>query len=363
MVRNIIIGVVVLIAAVIGIAFLLPQNVHVERSTVIGAAPDAIYAVVADLTRSKEWGPWYKRDPQMKLTLEGPPAGKGARMRWESATEGSGSQEIIEVEENKRVKTKLDFGDQGTAYATIDLSLAEQGGTKVVWSMDTDVGMNPVSRYFGLMFDSWIGKDYEEGLANLKALVEAQARADTNAALSVPGSGAAPPDVPPLPAAADPTKGPELATLEARPIILTRAKAKASDAAAISAALGAANQKLLNYAMANNLEIGGGAPLAITISHSADEWVFDAAMPLAQKPNPVPPEVDGVKVGETYAGRVVKLTHKGPYHTMVPSYERIHAFTKEQSLKEKTTTWEEYVNDPVENAETELLTNIYVAVE
>jgi effector-binding domain-containing protein len=319
-----------------------------------------VFAVVNDLTQAKDWGPWYKRDPKMVLTFEGPPAGEGAKLKWNSTTEGEGSQEIVESVAFKTIKTKLDFGPKGIATAAFQFASVE-GGTKVTWSMDTDVGMNPVARYMGLMFDSWIGKDYEEGLANLKQLVEAQAQSATDTALATPG-GAAPPDIP-MAAAADPKKGPEIATVEARPIILTRSKAKASDGAAISAALGAAYQQLLNYGMANNLNVAG-APLAITISHSADgDWVFDAAMPLDAKPDAAVAEADGVKVGQTYAGRVVKLTHKGAYNTMSEAYERIHAHTKANNLKEKPIAWEEYVSDPGETADTELLTNVYIAIE
>lgn len=362
MVRNILIGLVVLVVVVVGVAFVLPQNVHVERSTVIGAQPGAVFEVVNDLTRAKEWGPWYKREPNMQLTLEGPPQGVGAKISWKSETEGEGSQEIIESKEFSLVKTKLDFGGQGTAFAAFNLEAVE-GGTKVTWSMDTDVGMSPVGRYMGLMFDTWIGKDYEEGLANLKKLVEENATAETNAALATPGDGTLPPDVPPPLAVADATKGPETSTVEARPVVLTRATAKASDAKAISTALGAAYQKLLNYAQAHGLEIAG-APLAITVSHNpTGDWVFDAALPLVAKPASPPAAADGVKIDETYAGRVVKLTHKGPYNTMAASYERLDAYTKENGLKAKAVTWEEYVSDPGETEEAELLTNVYVAVE
>jgi effector-binding domain-containing protein len=360
MVRNIVIGVAAFIAVIVGVAFVLPQKVHVERSAVIAASPDQVFAVVNDLTRAKEWGPWYKRDPKMEISFEGPPAGIGAKLKWNSASEGEGSQEIVESEPFKVIKTKLDFGAQGKADAAFLFTTVE-GGTKVTWSMDTDVGMNPVARYMGLMFDSWIGKDYEEGLANLKQLVEAQAQSATDAALASPG-GAAPPDIP-MAAAADPNKGPEILTVEARPTTLTRSKAKASDGEAISASLGAAYQQLLNYGMANNLNVAG-APLAITISHTPEgDWVFDAAMPLEAKPDAAVAEADGVKIGQSYAGRVVKLTHKGPYNTMAPAYERLHAYTKANNLKEKPIAWEEYVSDPGETADSELLTNVYVAIE
>lgn len=362
MVRNIVIGLVVLVALVIGGAYILPQNVHVERSTVVGAAPTEVFAVVNDLSRFNEWSPWAKIDPNTQYKIEGPPAGVGAKMSWTSTNEnvGNGSQEIIESTPFSHVKTKLDFGAQGIAVASFTFEPVE-GGTKVTWGFDSDVGMNPIGRYTGLMFDSMIGKDYEAGLAELKKLVEAHSATATNEALAVPGS-ATPPDIP-MAAAADPTKGPEIATVEAKPIILTRATAKAADNAAISAALGAAYQKLLNFGMTNELQIGG-APLAITISHSAEgDWVFDAAMPLAEKPSKDPAAGDGVTMGQSYSGRVVKLTHKGPYNTMSESYDRIHAFTKAKNLTEKATSWEEYVSDPGETEDAELLTNIYIAIE
>lgn len=360
MVRTIIIGLIVIVAAAVGGAFLLPQNVHVERSTVIAASPDQVFAVVNDLTRAKEWGPWYKREPNMKLTVDGPPAGVGAKISWESETEGKGSQEIVESTPFSTVKTKLEFEGAGTAYAVFVLTTVE-GGTNVLWSMDTDVGMNPVMRYMGMMFDTWVGKDYEEGLANLKQLVESQASAAVASAIAQPG-GAAPPEIP-LSAGADATKGPEVTTVEARPVIMTRSKAKASDATAVSNALGAANQKLLNYGMAHELS-PAGAPLAITIAHDgAGDWVFDAALPLDTKPATAPPEQDGVKVGETYGGRAVRLTHKGPYSTLSATYDRIHAYTKENNLKEKGVSWEEYVTDPSETPDEEMLTNVYVGIE
>jgi len=360
MVRNIFIGLVVIAALAVGGAFLLPQKVHVERSTVIAAAPDEIYAVVSDLTRAREWGPWYKRDPNMQVSVDGPPNAVGGKLSWKSETQGSGTQEIVELVENKSVKTKLDFGDQGTATAAIDLNVVE-GGTNVTWSMDTDTGMNPVMRYMGLMFDSWVGKDYEEGLANLKALVEAQAKASTNEALATPGS-ATPPDLP-MADGADPTQGPHIVTVEGRPAILTRAKAKASDSTAVSAALGAANQKLLTYGMTHEI-VPSGAPMAITIAHdAAGDWVFDAALPLDAKPDKALPEQDGVKIGDTYGGRAVKLTHKGGYDTLRATHDKIHAYTKANNLKEKGVAWEEYVTDPSETPDEEMLTNVYVAIE
>jgi hypothetical protein len=42
----------------------------------------------------------------------------------------------------------------------------------VTWGFDCDLGTNPIMRYVGLMFDQWIGADYEKGLAKLKEVME-----------------------------------------------------------------------------------------------------------------------------------------------------------------------------------------------
>ena len=48
-------------------------------------------------------------------------------------------------------------------------------GSKVTWDFSSDLGFNPVLRYFGLGFDKMVGPDYEAGLAKLKAVAETPA--------------------------------------------------------------------------------------------------------------------------------------------------------------------------------------------
>jgi len=108
----------------------------------------------------------------MKFTFSGPAEGKGARMEWSSDEFETGSQEILESQPNSHVKVKLDFGDMGNAIATYQLR-PDGAGTKVVWLFETNTGNNPIKRWMGLMFDRWIGKDYEMGLEKLKQVAEA----------------------------------------------------------------------------------------------------------------------------------------------------------------------------------------------
>lgn len=174
--KRFILGFVLIAGMLVAVAYALPQQVAVARSTVINAPESDIFPYLNNPRKFNEWSPWAARDPNTQFTFSGPETGKGARMAWKSENPdvGEGTQEIVETELNKYVEVALDFGDMGTANATYTLS-PSGAGTQVKWGFETDVGNNPMKRWFGLMFERWVGKDYEEGLARLKTLVESGA--------------------------------------------------------------------------------------------------------------------------------------------------------------------------------------------
>lgn len=171
-IKRLMLGVFLLAIVMAAVAFALPRQVYVERSTVINAPESDVFVYLNSLRKANEWSPWAARDPEMHTIFSGAQEGQGARMEWDSAEFGKGKQEILASELNKSVEVGLDFGDQGDAAASFLLS-PSGAGTKVTWSFRSDVGNNPMSRWMGLMFDRWIGKDYDEGLARLKQVVEA----------------------------------------------------------------------------------------------------------------------------------------------------------------------------------------------
>ena len=175
---RIIVVLLVAVAVAVGAAYLLPRTVEVARSTVIEASPQTIFPLVNDLQAAQRWSPWLTKGAEVDLAYQGPEAGEGQVLTWhsEDAAIGSGTQTIVESVEGELVRTSLDFGDNGTGEAQIRLD--PQGeATEVTWSLDADMGNNPIGRYMGLMMDDWIGPDYEEGLALLKDLAENEAAA------------------------------------------------------------------------------------------------------------------------------------------------------------------------------------------
>jgi len=175
---RIVVALVILLVALaaIGLIF-LPRNVMVSRSVVIDAPPAIVWSYVSDLRRFNDWSAWARIDPEgTEYVFEGPEIGVGQIMRWSSAHEnvGSGTQEVTAIDPGRSIETSLDFGEMGTAEANLTLT-PNNGSTEVTWGFRTDLGINPVARWFGLFFDRWVGNDYEKGLANLKKLAEDQA--------------------------------------------------------------------------------------------------------------------------------------------------------------------------------------------
>jgi hypothetical protein len=78
------------------------------------------------------------------------------------------------------VQTRIDFAGFGEVRSTIETK-AHGDHTDVVWMAQGDLGSNP---YWKLMFKLMVAlsddaaKEYDEGLANLKARAEARARGE-----------------------------------------------------------------------------------------------------------------------------------------------------------------------------------------
>lgn len=169
-------GLAALVLVLMLAAFALPRNYRVERSVTIQAKPEAVYANVGDLRAWRKWTVWHARDPQMKLSFSENPAAVGGWSAWESKTEGNGKMTLKTAEPGKRVVYKLEFPDMGMASEGSMELRPEGNAVKVVWADAGDLGMNPLSRWFGLLLDGMLGPDFERGLAKLKAVTEAAAK-------------------------------------------------------------------------------------------------------------------------------------------------------------------------------------------
>lgn len=172
--RNLVLGTMALIVVLIGVGLSLPDQARIERSVLIRAPAAEIFAVLNGFDRVGAWSPWTALDPKMQFAPEGPSQGLGARLRWfsEHPSVGSGQQQIVESETDRRVRLRIDYtGFDGDNHSTFTLA-PEGEGTRVVWVYETGFKGNLIGRYIGLMLEGRVGTFYEQGLLNLKMLVE-----------------------------------------------------------------------------------------------------------------------------------------------------------------------------------------------
>jgi hypothetical protein len=161
------------IAGVLAYAATKPDSFRVERTVAMKAPPDKIYPQINDLKAWTAWSPYEKRDPAMKRSYGAVTAGKGATYAWDGDKNvGQGNMEILESSPDK-VVIKLDFIKPFEAHNTGEFLLRPKGDvTDVTWAI---YGPSPyVSKLMSVFvdFDKMIGKDFEQGLADLKARVE-----------------------------------------------------------------------------------------------------------------------------------------------------------------------------------------------
>ncbi len=179
--------VVVVCVAVFGIASTRPDTYHVERSTEIAAPPGVVHALLEDLQRFPEWSPFQKYDSNMKIDYSGPPTGVGASYHWVGNKDaGEGRMTITASSHPTLVEEKLEFIKPFASTANVRFSIVPEGmGSRVTWAIDGKADLMSKVMSLFVSMDSMLGKDFVEGLANLKRVAEA-VPAGTSTSTSAP---------------------------------------------------------------------------------------------------------------------------------------------------------------------------------
>lgn len=163
------------VAAVLALASRKPGTFRLERSTVIRATPETIFALLNDFRQWATWSPWEEKDPSMTRSFSGPETGPGAAYAWAGNRQvGSGRMEVIGATPPWHLTIRLEFLKPFRATNTTEFALAADGdGTRVTWSMEGPITFPGKVMGVFLDMEALIGKDYDAGLARLKAAAEA----------------------------------------------------------------------------------------------------------------------------------------------------------------------------------------------
>ena len=170
----IIIALVVAVGGVLAYAATKPDTFRIQRTASIKAPPDKIFPLLNDFRTWTSWSPYEGKDPAMTRSYSGAAKGKGAVYEWAGDKNvGTGRMEIAEATAPSRLAIDLHFKTPFEAHNIAEFTLEPKGETTTVtWAMHGPVPYVAKVMHVLLDVDKMVGKDFEVGLANLKALSE-----------------------------------------------------------------------------------------------------------------------------------------------------------------------------------------------
>ncbi len=330
-----------LFSAFVAGGYLLPETVHIERSMIINRPVTMMYELLNSYRYFKEWSPWVERDPQAVFVTSGPESGAGAHLSWvgEPQLVGTGWQEITSSTPYDRINIKLYLETQGLSDTGFRL-IPQQGASKITWFFDSDLTQKDnhldafLARYFGLLFDRWIGGDYEKGLSKLKQYAE-----------SLPVSRFSLKDIE------------AVETVPQNILYVTTQSIR--DAADFALAMSEAYREISVFMRVNGIRMAG-QPMAITHALSNKGYRLDAAIPV----DFFPKQLKGhIKSGVSPAGPAIRAVHHGGHEHMSSTYEKITAYISAHELSNTGVSWEHYISDPGDTAQQDMITHVYVMLD
>jgi len=337
------IGLGALVLLLILVSFFLPSTAHVERSLEMNCAPEAVFPLVNNLKNWDQWSPWHKKDSLMKKTYGNVFEGQGASYSWESehSQVGKGSLEFSKVNPNQLIKSKMFFMEGGDAALGEFRFEKTATGCKVVWTMDADMSKPfAIGKYFGLMMDGMVGKDFEQGLNELKRIGESAPKE-----IAIEGR----------------VDGIEEVKVQATNLMMIEGVSK-YELSAIGAKLGEMYGEI-GKEMAKQGATMGGAPCAMYpgFKEGDTETKIVACMPCSKLCSKCE---NGIKCVAMPATKAVVAHYYGPYDKTGIAYEQLKTWLSENKKEVSGEPWEEYANDPVvEKDPAKFLTNIYFPIK
>lgn len=164
---------IILLLVVIGM--LLPSNYHVERSTQINNSNKVIFPYLNNL---QKWSSWTSlnvtKDYSLEEQFSGSNQGIGSELSYKGDKLGKGKIKIIDNELDDHVSFLLLINNRFNTYGNIKIESISETNSKVIITLDGNVGFHLPNRYIILMMNNIAGSLFEESLNRLKMVVEAK---------------------------------------------------------------------------------------------------------------------------------------------------------------------------------------------
>lgn len=150
------------------------KEYSVERKIIINQPLTSTFDYVVKLKNQNNYSKWAQMDSTMQTYFKGTDAEVGFISGWKGDITGSGEQEITNIIPGKRIDYKLRFFEPFESEANVYMitdSLSENS-TEIKWGFSGKMNYPMNLMLLFVDFNTSIGNDYDEGLQNLKNILE-----------------------------------------------------------------------------------------------------------------------------------------------------------------------------------------------
>jgi effector-binding domain-containing protein len=327
--KYVLISIAALIALLVIVGFLMPREVHVERSKVVAADQSVVYTVLLSPEQFQEWSPWSYRDTNMKVDYFGPVSGVGAGFKWDGNSDvGYGTWTITNTKPLSEISIELQWQDSDPSQVMYRLEPTDKG-TKVTWVMHSDYGNNPFGRLMGVVMKGMIADDYDEGLQRLDDYLSAMPKGRVDKI--------------------EEQMAPSFAYLSMRKQIKPNA---------VGEMLAKSYGAIMEHINANKMQV---AAFPFAFYH---HWPMDGDTGPADVEAAIPVAKSGAGTSDIISatfqsGPIVIAYFYGPYDQVSIAHRALHEWAATNGKKLGDVPWEVYVTDPQEQPDpTKILTMV-----
>ena len=175
-VKRVLLVIGVVVAAGLLTALFVKKEVIVERHIIIDKPSQEVFNYVKLLKNQDLYSKWASMDPAMKKSYAGTDGQVGFVSAWESNKDdvGKGEQEIVGIEEGKRINYELRFMEPmaSTAPAYMATEAIDANHTRVTWGINTKMSYPMNLMLLFMNMEKMIGDDLQTGLNRLKSNLE-----------------------------------------------------------------------------------------------------------------------------------------------------------------------------------------------
>lgn len=159
----------ILLALFIAVAYVLPSRIIVNRSIEIKKPVEVVFEQVSNFKNWNNWSPWFNLDNKMEKKYSGKNSGLGAAYSWHSDNNkvGYGSLIINHCLDTNTILIDMNYMENGVAKCMFYFE-GDSLSTVVTWNLYRKIRLNPIERYFGLLYNNIVGEEFNNGLLALK---------------------------------------------------------------------------------------------------------------------------------------------------------------------------------------------------